>query len=97
MNLKTLMAVLAGAAVTTAAGWMATASANPVCVNPDGSPCNLITEEGATGAIPGGPTGTAGWNFVQGSIPFGPSGQVTADRVSGCIPNIGCIDVPRYP
>ena len=94
MSIRTLLAAAAGAAIA-AVAWTAPASANPTCVNPDGSPCNLITDEGATGAIPGGPTGTAGWDFVQGSIPGGPTGQVTPDEVSGCIPNIGCIDIPR--
>lgn len=86
--------MIAGAAVA-ALAWAAPAAADPYCVNPDGSPCNTVSGEGASGAIPGGPTGTAGPGLVEGAIPGGPSGQVTPGEVSGCIPGIGCIDVPR--
>lgn len=67
------------------------------CLNPDGTPCdsNMVTPDGASGAIPGGPTGTATPDVVEGSIPGGPTGQVTPDNVSGCIPGIGCINIPR--
>ena len=93
MGMKLVMAtaLMAGAFVTAAQ-----AAADPsYCVNPDGSPCNVVTPGGATGAIPGGPSGTAGPDVVQGSIPGGPSGQVTPGDVSGCIPGIGCMDIPR--
>ena len=86
---------IAGAAVAVLA-WAAPAAADPTdCVNPDGSPCNVVTPDGASGAIPGGPTGTAGPGMVEGSIPGGPSGEVTPSDVNGCIPGIGCINVPR--
>lgn len=90
---KTIVAAAAAGLFVLAAP----AAAEPVedCVNPDGTPCNIVTPDGATGAIPGGPSGTAGPGLVEGSIPGGPSGQVTPDQVSGCIPGIGCIDVPR--
>ena len=65
------------------------------CINPDGTPCNIVTPDGASGGIPGGPAGVATPGLVEGSIPGGPSGQVTPDQVSGCIPGIGCIDIPR--
>jgi hypothetical protein len=94
MKIKAISTVFAGAAVAALAG-AAPAATDPDCVNPDGSPCNVVTPDGASGAIPGGPTGTAGPGLVEGSIPGGPSGQVTPGEVSGCIPGIGCIDVPR--
>ncbi|MFN8072038.1 MAG: hypothetical protein U0R66_09595 [Mycobacterium sp.] len=95
MRIKAISTVFAGAAVV-ALAWAAPAVADPPdCVNPDGSPCNVVTPDGAAGAIPGGPTGTAGPGLVEGSIPGGPSGQVTPGDVSGCIPGIGCINVPR--
>lgn len=91
MKLVMATALMAGAVITAAP-----AAADPsYCVNPDGSPCNVVTPDGATGAIPGGPSGTAGPDVVQGSIPGGPSGQVTPGDVSGCIPGIGCMDIPR--
>ena len=94
MRTQTISMAIAGAAVA-ALAWAAPAAADPPdCVNPDGSPCNMVTSDGATGAIPGGPTGTAGPGLVEGSIPGGPSGQVTPGDVSGCIPGIGCINVP---
>ena len=69
----------------------------PPCTNPDGTPCdtNVIDPNGATGAIPGGPSGTARPDIVSGGIPGGPTGSVTPGEVSGCIPGIGCINVPR--
>ncbi len=92
---KSLPLTFAGAAVALLA-WAVPAAADPTdCVTLDGTTCNVVTPDGATGAIPGGPTGTAGPGLVEGSIPGGPSGQVTPGQVSGCIPGIGCIDVPR--
>ncbi len=93
--MKMLPMVVAGAAVAvlTLAGPVA---ANPPdCVSPDGTPCGVVDDGGATGQIPGGPTGTAGPDLVEGSIPGGPSGVVTPNDVSGCIPGIGCLNVPR--
>jgi len=95
MTAKILPMLLAGAAIALFAA-AAPAAADPTdCVNPDGTPCNVVTPDGATGGIPGGPAGTAGPDVVEGSIPGGPSGQVTPGEVSGCIPGIGCINVPR--
>ena len=87
-----MLAALAAAALATAAP----ALANPDdCVNPDGSACGVVDGDGATGSIPGGPSGTAGPGLVEGSIPGGPSGEVTPGEVSGCIPGVGCLDIPR--
>ena len=91
-TMKLLMAATLMAGLVGTAG---PAVADPDCFNPDGSPCNVVTPDGASGAIPGGPTGTAGPGLVEGSIPGGPSGQVTPGEVSGCVPGIGCIDIPR--
>lgn len=74
----------------------APAAANPDdCVSPDGTACGVVDGDGATGSIPGGPSGTAGPDLVEGSIPGGPSGAVTPGEVSGCIPGVGCLDIPR--
>ena len=74
----------------------APATADPTdCVSPDGSACAVVDGDGASGAIPGGPSGTAGPGMVEGSIPGGPSGAVTPDQVSGCVPGVGCLDIPR--
>ena len=96
MTAKTFPMLVAGAAIALFAA-AAPANADPTtdCVNPDGTTCNVVTPDGATGAIPGGPTGTATPDYVEGSIPGGPSGQVTPDQVSGCLPGIGCINIPR--
>lgn len=90
MKLVLATALMAGAVVTAAP-----AAADPYCVNPDGTDCNMVTPGGATGGIPGGPSGTAGPDVVEGAIPGGPSGQVTPGDVSGCIPGIGCMNIPR--
>lgn len=87
--------LLAGAAIALFAA-AAPATADPTdCVNPDGSPCNIVAPNDVSGAIPGGPTGSVTPGLIEGSIPGGPSGSVTPGEVSGCIPGIGCIDVPR--
>lgn len=93
-SLPMLVAALAVAAVASAGP---AAADPPPCVNADGTPCdtNIVTPDGATGAIPGGPSGTASPDVVSGGIPGGPTGEVTPDQVSGCIPGIGCIDIPR--
>ena len=89
------MALASAAIALFAAAAPAAADPQPDCFNPDGTPCNVVTPDGAAGGIPGGPSGTAGPDVVQGSIPGGPSGSVTPDQVSGCIPGIGCLDIPR--
>ena len=86
--------LFAGAAVALALAAPATANP-PDCVSPDGTACGVVDDGGATGAIPGGPAGTASPDLVEGSIPGGPSGVVTPGSVSGCIPGIGCLNVPR--
>jgi hypothetical protein len=96
MTMKTKLSMVLAAAAITGLSLAGPAAADPpYCVNPDGSPCNVVTPGGATGAIPGGPEGTAGPGLVEGSIPGGPSGQVTPGDVSGCIPGIGCLNIPR--
>ncbi len=91
--IRLAMIAVFGAGVLAAAG---PAAANPSdCVNPDGTACAVADSDGATGSIPGGPSGTAGPDVVQGSIPGGPSGQVTPGEVDGCIPGIGCLNVGR--
>jgi hypothetical protein len=88
--------VIAALAALGMLGSAVTAAANPEdCVSPDGSACGVVDSDGATGSIPGGPSGTAGPGLVEGSIPGGPSGQVTPGDVSGCIPGVGCLDIPR--
>lgn len=96
MNMNTKVSMMV-AAVAMAGLWLSgPAAADPTdCVNPDGSPCNVVAPNDVSGAIPGGPTGSVTPGMVEGSIPGGPSGQVTPGEVSGCIPGIGCIDVPR--
>ena len=96
-TLKRLPMVFAAAAVVAFAVAGPAAADPPPCTNPDGTPCdtNVIDPNGASGAIPGGPYGTANPDVVSGGIPGGPTGSVTPGEVSGCIPGIGCIDVPR--
>ena len=72
------------------------ATANPPdCDSPDGTACGVVDGDGATGSIPGGPSGTAGPDLVEGSIPGGPSGEVIPGDVSGCVPGVGCLNIPR--
>ncbi|MCW1958836.1 MAG: hypothetical protein KIH64_009880 [Mycobacterium sp.] len=94
MKTKTISIVFAGTAVA-ALAWALPATADPDCVNPDGSPCNIVTPNDVSGSIPGGPTGQVTPGDVSGSIPGGPTGQVTPGDVNGCIPGIGCINIPR--
>ncbi|KRE28078.1 hypothetical protein ASG82_11410 [Mycobacterium sp. Soil538] len=72
--------------------------APPPCFNPDGTPCvtaGTAGPGGASGAIPGGPGGTAGPGGVSGSTnPGGVAGAAGPDGVSGCIPGIGCASIP---
>jgi hypothetical protein len=93
-SLPMLFATIAVAALASAGP---AAADPPPCTNPDGTPCdtNIVTPDGATGAIPGGPYGSANPDVVTGGIPGGPTGSVTPGQVSGCIPGIGCIDIPR--
>jgi hypothetical protein len=95
MTIKMLPMVFAGAAVA-AFAFAGPAGANPPdCVSPDGTPCGVVDDGGATGGVPGGMSGTAGPDLVEGQIPGGPSGVVTPDNVSGCVPGIGCLNIPR--
>ena len=81
---RILAAVLVVGMLATAAP----AAANPPdCVNPDGSACAVVDSDGATGSIPGGPSGTIGPDLAEGSIPGGPSGEVTPDLAEGSIPD----------
>lgn len=89
---KSIFAALAAGMLFTAAP----AAANPPdCVSPDGTPCGVVDDNGVTGGIPGGMSGTAGPDIVEGQIPGGPSGVVTPNDVSGCIPGVGCLNIPR--
>lgn len=91
--MKLILTVIAAVGLLVTA---APAAANPPdCVSPDGTPCAVVDGDGATGSIPGGPSGTAGPGLVEGSIPGGPSGEVAPGQVSGCVPGIGCLDIPR--
>ena len=80
---RILAAVLVVGMLATAAP----AAANPPdCVNPDGTACAVVDSDGATGSIPGGPSGEVTPDLAEGSIPDGPSGEVTPGLVQGSIP-----------
>ncbi len=96
MTTMTKLPLLVAGAALAAFAFAGPAAANPPdCVSPDGTPCAIVDGGGATGSIPGGPSGTAGPGVVEGSIPGGPSGQVTPGEVSGCVPGVGCLNIPR--
>ncbi len=92
--------LFAGAAATAIATAPLTFAqpAPPPCFNADGTPCYTVGTagpEGATGAIPGGPAGTAGPGGASGSTnPGGVGGTAGPDGVAGCIPNVGCATIP---
>lgn len=49
----------------------------------------MPTEPGATGGVPGGPSGSAGPGGASGEVPGGPSGSAGPGGASGSIPGVG--------
>jgi hypothetical protein len=86
----------AGAAATAIAlAPSAVADPPPPCTNPDGTACEVVTPNGASGDIPGpvqggadGAAGTAG-----GSVPGGVWGEAGPNGAHGCVPIYGCKSV----
>lgn len=61
------------------------ATNDPICQNPDGSPCTA-GPGGVTGGVPGGAAGAAGPEGAAGSIPGGPGGAAGPGGVTGTVP-----------
>src|SRR3954471_20493779 len=91
---KTLTPLLfAGAsAASTALAPLAAAEPPPPCTNPDGTACEVVTPDGASGELPAGVQGGADAQpgTAAGSLPGGVFGEAGPDGASGCVPIYGC-------
>ena len=65
----------------------------PPCTNPDGTACEVVTPDGASGEIPGGVQGGADPSGAAGSLPGGVFGEAGPDGASGCVPIYGCREI----
>ena len=96
-KLKTLTPLLfAGAsAAAIALAPIAAGEPGPPCTNPDGTACEVVTPDGASGQIPGPVQGGADGNSgtVGGSVPGGVWGEAGPDGAYGCVPIYGCRSV----
>ena len=92
-KLKNLTPLLfAGASAAAAIALAPIAAAEPGCVNPDGTACEVVAPDGASGQIPGPVQGGADGNAgtVGGSVPGGVWGEAGPDGAQGCVPVYGC-------
>ena len=62
----------------------------PPCTNPDGTACEVVAPDGASGEVPGGVQGGADPSGAAGSLPGGVFGEAGPDGASGCVPIYGC-------
>ena len=62
----------------------------PPCANPDGTACEVVAPDGASGEVPGGVQGGADPSGAAGSLPGGVFGEAGPDGASGCVPIYGC-------
>jgi hypothetical protein len=63
----------------------------PPCINEDGTACEVVAPDGASGQIPGGVQGGASSDgTAAGSVPGGVFGEAGPDGASGCVPVYGC-------
>jgi hypothetical protein len=96
-KLKTLTPLFfAGAsAAAIALAPIAAAEPPPPCTNPDGTACEVVAPDGASGQIPGPVQGGADGNngTVGGSVPGGVFGEAGPDGAHGCVPVYGCRSV----
>ena len=65
----------------------------PPCTNPDGTACEVVTPDGASGEVPGGVQGGADPSGAAGSLPGGVFGEAGPDGASGCVPIYGCREI----
>jgi hypothetical protein len=65
----------------------------PPCTNPDGTACEVVAPDGASGEIPGGVQGGADPSGAAGSLPGGVFGEAGPDGASGCVPIYGCREI----
>ena len=96
-KLKTLTPLFfAGAsAAAIALAPIAASEPPPPCTNPDGTACEVVAPDGASGQIPGPVQGGADGNngTVGGSVPGGVFGEAGPDGAHGCVPVYGCRSV----
>jgi hypothetical protein len=93
---KAMTSILfAGAAASTIALAPIAAADPPPCVNPDGTACEVVGPDGASGQIPGPVQGGADGNAgtAGGSVPGGVWGEAGPDGAHGCVPIYGCRSV----
>ena len=65
----------------------------PPCTNPDGTACEVVAPDGASGEVPGGVQGGADPSGAAGSLPGGVFGEAGPDGASGCVPIYGCREI----
>jgi hypothetical protein len=92
---KTLTPLLfAGASAAAIALAPIAAAEPPPCTNPDGTACEVVTPDSASGELPAGIQGGADANVdggtAAGSLPGGVFGEASPDGASGCVPIYGC-------
>ena len=83
--------LFAGAAASSIALAPIAATDDPPCFNPDGTACEVVTPDGASGQLPGGVQGGASSDgTAAGSAPGGVFGEAGPDGAYGCVPVYGC-------
>jgi hypothetical protein len=97
-KMKTLTPFLFAGASAAAIALAPTAAAEPgppPCTNPDGTACEVVAPDGASGEIPGPVQGGADGNAgtAAGSVPGGVWGEAGPDGAHGCVPVYGCRSV----
>jgi hypothetical protein len=93
--IKLMTPMFFAGAATAAIALAPISAAEEPCVNPDGTACEVVGPDGASGQIPGPVQGGADGNAgtVGGSVPGGVWGEAGPDGAQGCVPVYGCRSV----
>ncbi|OBA94323.1 hypothetical protein A5662_19500 [Mycobacteriaceae bacterium 1482268.1] len=92
---KAMTSMLFAGASAAAIALAPNAAGDPPCINDDGTACEVVTPDGASGQLPGPVQGGADGNngAVGGSVPGGVWGEAGPDGAHGCVPIYGCRSV----
>lgn len=87
-NIKTLGPLFATGFAAAAIMAAPVAFAEPACVNPDGSVCGVtnVGPDGASAAVPGGPSADADRDSASAAVPGGPVVDADRDSASAVVP-----------